>query len=882
MQKKEESVQGNTFWHAKSEQEIFAEFQTSDKGLSSEQVNERLKKFGKNIIKQVRKFSTLKILWSQFNSFLIYILLATIIILVGIDQYNSTSEHTLDAIVIGAIIILNAGIGFFQQYKAEKAIEGLKKLIIPKSRVFRDGKIIKISSLEIVPGDILFLESGDKITADARILESDNLQTNEAVLTGESEPVTKIAEIIKKESLLAEKFNMVFTGTQVVKGTCKAIVVSTGMKTVFGKIAGTLQNIEEQKTPMQKRLDKFSKQLGYIILALVFIVMILGFLSGLDKLEMFFVAVTLAIGAIPEGLPAVLAIAFSISSSLLFKENVIVRRLPAVETLGSVTVICSDKTGTMTQEKMSAQSFFFNNKIISKDKISKKSPEFVNLLATSILCNDARYEKIKGKHEFLGDPTEEALVRCALYFGSDKIDLTKKQPTIKKIEFDPERKMMSKIRDNQYNNIIYTKGAPEKIVEACSFELINREIRKLTEKRKKEIMEATKEMESQALRVLGFAYKTFSKNTKTSEAGLIFQGFIGMQDPPRKEVRNAIATCISAGIQVKMITGDSAITAKSIAKKIGITGRIVTANELEKMTDTQLFDFIEEISIFARTTPHQKLRISQILQKKGHVVAMTGDGINDVLALKSADIGIAMGKRGTDVARDVSDIILVDDDFASIVEGVKHGRKTYDNIKKFTKYILSVNFDTILLVGILSSFGLPLPITPLLILWKNLITDSFPALSLVFEPEENVMNTKPRTEKSLLQGIKKFIILGGITNFLACLAVYLIGLYVKGLSVSEVQTMVVTTGIIFELLFVYTCRSKESIFKKGMFSNNWLNISIITGFVLQMVLLYTALGNLFGAVSLTLNDWFFVLPFGISGFVIFEIAKFFRKNKISN
>ena len=869
-----EEVEGE-FYHS-SVKNLLEDLNTTQQGLSSEEAKIRLQKYGKNEIEETEKFSALKVLWQEFNSFLIYILLISIAVLVGIDLYRGTSEHTLDAIVIGAIVVLNAGIGFAQQYKAEKAIQGLKKMIIPKSRVLRDGKVISVSSVELVPGDIIFLSSGDKISADARILKLDNLQTNEAILTGESEPVTKSTEVINKKTALAERHNMIFTGTQIVKGSCQALVVSTGMETVFGKIAGTLQTLEEQKTPMQKRLDKFSKQLGYIILGLVAIVMFLGFFNGLDKLEMFFVAVTLAIGAIPEGLPAVLAIAFSIASSLLFKENVIVRKLPAVETLGSVTVICSDKTGTITQEQMIVQSFFYNNKEFSEKEANIKSKEFQDLLKTSVLCNDARYEMVNDKYEFLGDPTEEALVRCALDFDVDKMSLTKKQPTIQKFEFDSERKRMSKVRDNGHNNIIYTKGAPDKILDICSFEIINGEIKKLTPKRKKELLDSTKKMESKALRVLGFAYKNISKKSSPSEAGMIFQGFIGMQDPPRKEVKQAIQDCINAGIQVKIITGDSAVTARAIAKKVGIEGRIVTEDELEEMTDAQLSDSIEEIVIFARTTPHQKLRIAQILQERGHIVAMTGDGINDVLALKSADIGIAMGSRGTDVARDVSDIILVDDNFASIVDGVRQGRRTYDNIKKFTKYMLAVNFDTILLVGILSSLGMPLPITPLLILWKNLLTDSFPALSIVFEPEEDVMKSKPRQEKSIFHGITKFIIFGGMLDFFACLLVYIIGFNIKGLSVPEVQTMVATTGIIFELFFIYTCRTDRPLIEKGIFSNKWLNLALITGLGLQIALLYTPLNALFGAVPLTLNDWLFVLPFGISGLIISETVKMIK------
>jgi Ca2+-transporting ATPase len=857
--------------------QILKKLKTSENGLSEKEARDRLHKYGKNEIKEIKKTSAVKILWEQFNSFLIYILLAVAAVLLFIDLYHRTREHFIDAAVIGGIILFNAGIGFIQQYRAEKAIENLKKFILPKAKVLRDKKIFQISSGEVVPGDIIFFETGDKVCADARILSCDNFEANEAALTGESQPVAKESAVLSSDKPLAERMNMVFTGTQIVKGSCRAVVVNTGMETVFGQIAKTLQTLEDRKTPMQLRLDKFSKQLGFMILGLVAVVMVLGWFNGLNKLEMFFVAVTLAISAIPEGLPAVLAIAFSISASMLYKQKVIIRRLPAVETLGSVTVICSDKTGTITQEQMTVQKFFIDNKIISKNEITKKSQEFIKMLQTAVLCNDARYEIVNDKYELLGDPTEEALLLCSLDFGIDKISLSNAQPTVKKIEFDSNRKMMSKIRADKHDKyVMYTKGAPEKIIKACVYEKIGGEVKKITEKRRDFLMTAAQKMEREALRVLGMAYKVFSKDEKISETELIFQGFMGMQDPPRPEVRGAIKECFAAGIQVKMITGDSAVTAKAIACQIGIIGKIINEDELEAMTDAQLFDSIDEIAVFSRATPHQKLRIAKALQQKGHVVAMTGDGINDVLALKSADIGIAMGKRGTDVARDVSDIVLVDDNFASIAQGIKHGRRTYDNIKKFTKYILSVNFDTILLVGVLSALGMPLPITPLLVLWKNLVTDSFPALSLVFEPEEDVMKTPPRKEKTILKGIIGFIIYGGTLNFIACLIVYLIGLKLKNLSVPEVQTIVITTGVIFELLFVFVCRSQKPIYKIGFFTNKFLNIAVFSALAIHVVMLYSPLGSLFDVVPLTLNDWLFVLPFGLSGLIIVEITKFLK------
>jgi len=866
--------------HSKTKEELFKEFKTSKDGLSQEEAKQRLEKYGKNIIKKTQKFKALKILFEQFNSFLIYILILAAILSFAIG-------HNLDAVVISAIIVINAGIGFFQQYKAEKAIESLKKFLIPHSKVMREGKLIKISSEELVPGDIVILGSGDKINADCRIIELEDLQTNEAVLTGESLPIDKLLKKLPEKTELALQKNMLFTGTQVVRGSAKALVVSTGMQTHFGKIAGTLQKLEDQKTPMQKRLDKFSKQLGLIIIGLVIVVLLLGITHEFDLFEMFLVAVALAIGAIPEGLPAVLAIAFSISSLTLSKQNVIVRSLPAVETLGSVTVICSDKTGTMTKEKMEIQEIFTNNNFYSKKakeiflknkKINPQKEKHISqLIKTSVLCNNARFENIKDKFEIIGDPTEKALVSASLDLGFNKKLLTEKEPSIKRFEFDSQRKMMSILRDNGRSKTLYSKGAPEKIISHSQFELVSGQIKKLTEKRKKELLKHSEKMEQEALRVLGFAYKNFSKKEKPEEKGLIFLGFAGMIDPPRPEVKKAIKDCQSAGINVKMITGDSAITAKAIADQIGIHGKSITEKELEKMSDQELLSQIQDIAIFARTTPQQKLRITKILQLKGHVVAITGDGVNDSLALKSADIGVAMGIRGTDVARDVSDIVLIDDNFASLVEGVKQGRRTYDNIKKFTKYILSVNFDTILLVAITSSLGMPLPILPLHILWKNIVTDSFPALTLVFEPEEKVMKTKPRKEKSLLEGIWLFLVLGGIANFIAVLSVYLITLN-AGFIIEHVRTMALTTGILFELLFVYTCRSKKPLHKIGFFSNKWLNYAIIGAFGLHLVLIYTFLGKAFNLVPLAAKNWLLILPFAFSGIVIFEIAKLFRNN----
>ena len=873
-------------FYSKTKEEIFREFNSSANGLNQKEVDLKQEKYGKNVLKQTHKLRPLKIFFEQFNSFLIYIL----IIAAGVSFFIG---HSTDGFVISAIVLLNAFIGFFQQLKAEKAIVNLRKLIIPISKVIRKNKLMEINSEELVPGDIIILEAGDKINADCRIIESENLQTNEAILTGESLPIDKWDILLKDSTIISRQSNMLFAGTQVIRGNSKAIVIATGINTVFGDLAETLQEIEITKTPMQKRLDNFSKQIGIVILLAVSVIILMGFMKQFDTLNMFMIAVALAVSAIPEGLPAVLAVSFAISSLLMSKQNVIIRRLPAVESLGSVTIICSDKTGTITEEKMEIREIFANNNFYTKNgkdiflkdkKIDiEKNKELYQLIKTSLLCNNARFEENNGEYEIIGDPTEGALVLAGLDLGLNKKLLIDKEPSVQKFEFDSKKKMMSILRDNGRNKVLYSKGAPEKILQISSFELVNGQIKELTMQRRKELLNSSKKLEEDALRVLAFGYKNISIKSKAKEGNLIFLGFAGMIDPPRKEVKNAIQECKNAGIKVKMITGDSALTAKAIAKEIGIEGEIISGDELEEINDMTLTNRIDNISIFARITPSQKLRITKILQQKGEVVAMTGDGVNDVLALKSADVGIAMGKRGTDIARDASDIILINDNFASIVEGVKQGRKTYDNIKKFTKYFLAVNFSEIFLILFALIMGLFygsekwfLPLLPLQILWINLITDSLPALALVFEKEENVMNTPPRKEKSLLDGIWKFVILAGILTFAIKLAIYLIEVS-NTLSIDRTRTLILTTAIFFELFFVYSCRTESSLLKNGIFSNKWLNYAVLISIILHLILLYSPLGIIFGVIPLTIKDWLFILPFVVSGLVIFEIGKLIKK-----
>ncbi|MGK0209590.1 MAG: Ca2+-transporting ATPase [Patescibacteria group bacterium] len=864
----------------KKESDVLAGLGTQNEGLSTSVAHKRLLQDGKNAITKKRDFAALRILIGQLRSPLIYILFFAMVI-------SYFMHSTLDAYVIFGIIVINTGIGFFQQYRAENLIANLTQYMVPRATVRRGGKLIVINSTELVVGDIVVLREGEKVSSDMRILSTDGLEVNEAVLTGESMSVLKQTKPVSGKTVsLHKQTNMLFAGTSVVRGSCEGVVIATGDHTAFGKLATELQSIKTGKTPMQKKIEKLSLRIGAVILLLVGLIFGLGILRSDGYGELFLISITLAVGAIPEGLPAVMAVAFSVSSSLMAKKNVVIRRLPAVESLGSVTVICTDKTGTLTQEKMVVQKLFSGSVVYEKRGVelfsdSKKIRRLGNseldlLFRTSVLSSDARFEKEKKGYSFLGDPTEIALIRNGLDLGVNRATLTEKYPRLETFSFDGERKYMSILRKASRGRTLYTKGAPERVLAICKSEMINGKVKSLTARRRKQLLAQVRNMEKEALRNLGFAYRDFSMKEEVAEKDLIFIGFIGMIDPPREDVADAIARAQSAGIAVKMITGDSLLTAQAISSQIGITGTAIDSKTLDDMSDSALFLRINEISIFARATPSQKLRVLKALQAKGHTVAMTGDGVNDVLALKSADVGISMGIRGTDVARDVSDIVLLDDNFSSIVNGVSYGRVTYDNIKKFTKYMLAVNFSTIFLVTLTTLFASPLPILPLQILWKNIITDSFPAISLIFEKGEDVMKSLPRTDKHILTGTYRFLATGASLNFLAAGGVYLYGL-LSGYSLGVIQTMVVMTGIIFELLFIYSARSEKKMSEIGWFSNKVLNWAILLAFSLNFLLVFTPLGSLFHILALTSWQWMIVILASLSGIIIYEGTKYIRK-----
>jgi P-type Ca2+ transporter type 2C len=855
-------------WHTLSKKEVLDEFNSSENGLDKNQVLDNLQKYGENRLEVIRRFNALKIFIDQFRSFLIFILIIAVVLSFLLNRF-------IDSITIMVILIANASIGFFQEYRADKAIKELKKMMVPESKVIREGRIIKISSYKIVPGDILYLNEGDHVTADARILESNGLKINEASLTGESVPSEKITQDLDLSVPLGNRVNMVYQGTHVVSGSGKAVVVSTGMETELGKISTLVQKIEPERSPLTEKLDSFSRKIGIFILILSCLVGIVLYLNNITLEESILSTISLAVSAVPEGLPVILSLGLAFATRRMLKKKVLIRKLPASETLGMVTVICTDKTGTLTEEKMEVTSIYANNKFSPSE--GKEM-----LLKIGVLCNNAKIEKDEnGKEYYIGDPTELALLFSARNDFLIKEDLIKKEKKVKEFAFNSERKMMSIIRKKDNKLISYVKGAPEEIIKRCSYELINNKKIKLNEEKKKVLIQSYEEMAKQGLRVLGFAYKELSKTEKISdknaESNLIFVGFQGMIDPPRPEVKKSIRLCNEAGIKVIMVTGDSKLTADAVAKKIGLEGRRVDSTELSKMSDRELFDGIKTISVFSRISPEDKLRIINVLKKRNEIVAMTGDGVNDAPALKRADIGISMGIRGTDVARDSSDIIILDDNFASIVEGVKEGRRVYDNIKKFIKYLFSCNFYEVFLVAIAVSIGLGLPLLPLQILWINLVTDSFPALSLGSEEiEKKAMNRKPDRE-GILKGTGGFIILAGLIGFIITFVMFYFNL---DQGIDKARTITLATSVIYQMFLVFNCKSDSVFFRSP--KNKYIFIAVFGTIIAQLFVIYwIPIASIFSFVPLSLVDWLKIVGISILGSLVLESTKvtrdFFKK-----
>jgi len=853
-------------WHALEIKEVFSELKTSEKGLKDEEAHSRINKYGHNEIREIKSRGKILLFLSQFNSLLVYVLIAAGVVsfLIG---------HKLDAMIIGIIVIINSVIGFIQEYKAEEIIEKLKKSLDYNVIVLRNDKQKEISSKMLVPGDIVILNEGDKVLADCRLIKKNNLAVNESALTGESFPVSKNEDVLKRDFVLSERKNMVYAGTSIVKGRGLGVVVNTGAKTEFGNLAELVQTTGDEKMPLEEKIDRFSKDISIGVGVFVLVLFLIGIYAGFDKMQMFLVAVSLAVGAIPEGLPTVIAITLAIAIKRMHKSNTLIRRLPAAETLGRATIICTDKTGTLTEEELSVDKIYAE-KDYSLNSKTKLNNNIHQVLKIGILCNNARDEK----EHILGDPTEIALIKSAKVFGLDKKEETEKNPRVKEFSFSSERKIMSIIRKDGKIKTSYVKGAPSLIVERCKKEYINGKIKLLTKERKKELVGIYSEMENSGLRVLGFGFRNVTKVTQQqAENQLIFGGFQGMIDLPRKEVKDAIKDALDAGIKVKIITGDSALTTRNIAYKIGLNGDLIEGKDLDKLDEEKWSKIVKEKTIFARVTPQQKLMIVEKLKEQHETVAVTGDGINDILALKKADIGVSMGIRGTDAARDASDIVLMDDNFTSIIKAVKEGRRVYDNLKKSVKFLLAANLGEVLVVffalllGITIMPGLALPFLPLAILWMNLVTDSLPALALAVEPaDENVMKSKPRDDH-LLTGIWQWVLIAGFLSLACSLGVFIYAL--NNYSLEIARTMAVSTAIFFELFFALPCKTKSSLFKKGVFDNKWLVYSILVSAGLHLLVVYTPLTRAFGFVSLSLEQLGVCIGLGLSSFIVFEGLK---------
>jgi P-type Ca2+ transporter type 2C len=874
-------------YYTKPISEVFSALGTSDKGLTEEEAAKRLKEYGPNELKEGKKISPLKIFLSQFADFIVWILIAAIAISMFLGEW-------VESIVILIILIINAVIGFMQEYRAEKAIEALKKLAGLKADVLRDGQKKNVDAAYLVPGDIIFLEVGDKIPADSRLVEAHNLSVMESSLTGESTPVGKELKELSKVAL-AERINMVFSGTIIVQGRATALVTATGMQTEIGRIATLIQAAEEELTPLQIKLNQFSRRLGYGVIIIAAIVFIATILKGGELLEMFKTAVSLAVAAIPEGLPAVVALSLALGVQRMIKKNALVRKLPSVETLGSTTVICSDKTGTLTKDQMTVRKVFVDGATaeVSGEGYSTEgkfsivpSPDMLTLLRIGVACNDAT---LNSDGSIMGDPTEVALIVSAAKAGLSKADIESKLPRKDEIPFDSDRKRMTTIHGIGTKRIMYTKGAPDLVLKLCTKILKDGKVIAITPAEKKKILSANEEFAQGALRVLGFAFKQLTDKEKAEEKDLVFVGLQAMIDPPREEAKSAVKACKDAGIRVVMITGDHKLTAVAIAKELGIDGKAITGEELDAIENLE--EMVEEIAIYARVSPEHKIRIVEALRKKDHIAAMTGDGVNDAPALKKADIGVAMGKTGTDVAREASKMILTDDNFASIVNAVEEGRGIYDNIRKFIFFLLSCNISEVLIIFIAVMIGLPLPLVAIQILWMNLVTDGLPALALGVEPrDKDIMKRKPRHKNEGVLNKESFIrmLIVSIIITVGVLGVFIWAMMSKGWTwggaleeTSPVYvyglTMAFTTLVVFELFNAFNAKSeRKNAFISGIFANFYLIGAVVISMLLQLLVIYTPLSKVFDTVPLTLSDWAIILAVSFTVVIADAVYKFVR------
>ena len=846
-------------WETFRKQEVQEKLNTDFcNGLNDEEILKRRTKYGKNELENNKKEGIIIKFLKQFNDFMIIILIIASIVSAGISWYQGENDY-IDSIIIIAIVVLNAIMGVLQEAKAEKSIESLKKMTPQMSKVIRNGKEIEIHSEELVIGDIVILEAGNSVPADCRIIESFNLKVEESSLTGETEAVEKDGNVICKKGIpLGDIVNMTFMGSTVVNGHARVVVTDIGMNTRVGKIANMIIENESPETPIQKKLNQVGKILGVICLIICLVIFLIGIIKKIPPMEMFMTSVGLAVAAIPEGLPAIVTIMLSIGVTKMSKRNSIIRKLPAVETLGSSNVICSDKTGTLTQNKM---------KVV---EIKSEKPNLAMELAT--MCTDSKIETNSNKIDIVGEPTEIAIVEIAYKNKLNKNELYKLMPRVNEIPFDSNRKMMTtihKLQNGKYR--VITKGAPDVLLNKCIG--INKE----------RILKENEKMANKALRVIAVAYKEVESlpnkiDSINIEKNLTFVGLIGMIDPPREGVKEAVETCKKAGIKTVMITGDHIATAKAIAEKIGILSKndkALTGAELDKIDQETFEKEVKNYTVFARVTPEHKVRIVKAWQKNGAVVAMTGDGVNDSPALKSADIGIAMGKGGTDVAKNASDMILVDDNFVTIVDAVKQGRNIYDNIRKAIHFLIATNIGEIVTIFMGLVLGLKSPLLAIQLLWINLVTDSLPAIAIGLEPpEKDIMERKPVDSKKgiFADGLWNKIIVEGVMIGMLTLIAFSIGNKYYGIEVG--RTMAFISMGLLELVHSFNIKSEKSILKVGILENKFLIGSFILGiFVQTIVILIPTLANIFDVVNLTSTQWLITLGISILPIPIMELQK---------
>lgn len=842
--------------------EVLTNLKTSKQGLTTAEAKHRLDIYGSNVLVTQKGDGAFKIFLNQFTSPIVWILIGAVIVSALLGEF-------VDAGVILVILILNAILGFYQEFRAEKAIEALKNMAAPHANVLRDGEIVSIAASKVVPGDILILQEGDKVVADARLIESTELRAQESSLTGESTSVSKKVCDLGAKLTLGDQVNTIFSGTLITKGHARAVIYGTGMKTEMGKIAHMLSSTETSDTPLQKQLASFSKWLGIATLAVCFIVFLSGVLQGHEILETLLIAVALAVAAIPEGLPAVVTVSLALGVKRMIKKNALIRKLPSVETLGSTTVICSDKTGTLTHNQMTVRKLWVDGKIIQvygsgydpkNAQISDNSAKL--LLEIGALNNSSTLNQ--NDWSITGDPTEACLLTSALKGKLDLESLSNEREKIGEIPFSSETKTMKTLHKVGKSTHLYVKGAVDVIVEECDYIYKQGRRVRLTREAKKQILIQNESFAKDALRVLGFAYKEGAKKVGESD-GLVFVGMQAMIDPPREEVKGSIVKCHEAGIKVVMITGDHKITAFAIASELGIVGDVVSGSELDEMSDDELIEKVKTIGVYARVNPEHKMRIVSAFQHNGETVAMTGDGVNDAPALKRADIGIAMGISGTEVAKEASEMILTDDNFTSIVGAVEEGRSIFDNIRKFVNYLLAYNFSEILVIFIAGIAGFPLPLIAIQILWINLVTDGLPAVALAMdEPNAGIMKKSPKEYGGKIMDtsmIAKIIFIGVLMAF-TVLLVFRYALTQWDLITA--RTVAFTTLVFLELVGLQIIRSG---YQEKLFSNKYLLYAVALSLFLHLVVLYTPLSNLFEVVPLVGVHWLAVGIATISSYI---------------